>query len=507
LKVKSIKIAGKKFKLASRMARLYALFIDFTCLSVVQVISACLMGLIMRDPPEGTWQGFAVGTFVFFCIALWTFGLLFIDGFRKGQGIGKKLLSLQVLRLKDGKPCSFKDAFIRRFAGAFLPLDFLWALGGKRQRLGDKFAETVVVKLESELEQIETDPKDPEAVLESAIDAMKNKLSEARQKVDASIGVEKQFQNAYEGAVTQADRWQERAVINLKVGREDLAREDIEKRNEYRRLADQYKTQWDEQKQVVRALNDLLEHLQQKMIEAEGKKTVIVAQHRNVDAEEGAVAQAERWQERAIISLKAEREDLAREDLEKRNEYRRLADQHKKQWEEQKQIVRSLSNLLEHFQQKIMEAEGKKAAVMAQHRNVNAEAHLREMLEEIQDNKAFETLVKMEQDATEASTLAKAAAEVDVAYQDTKLAREFASYAEEASLAHLREMLKEIQDSKAFETLAKMEQDATEASTLAKAAAEVDVAYQDTKLEREFSSYAEEASIDKDIAELKTKLQ
>ena len=342
--MKSIKIADKKFKLASRMARLYALFIDFTCLSIVQVISACLMGLIMRDPPQGPLQGFVAGTFVFFTIALWTFGLLFIDGFRKGQGIGKKLLSLQVLRLKDGKPCGFKDAFIRRLAGIFQPLDFFWTLGEKRQRMGDKFAETVVVRYEPEQTEVETE--DPEKVLENAIVEMKDRLSEARGKVDASIGIEKQFQDAYEGAI----------------------------------------------------------------------------------------AQEERWQERALIALKAGREDLAREDLEKRNEYRRLADKHKKQWEEQKQIVRELSNLLEHFQQKMMEAEGEKTSVIAKHRNVNAEAHLREMLKEIQDSKALETLIKMNQNATEAATLAKAAAEVDAAYQDTKLEREFAGYAEEASL-------------------------------------------------------------------------
>ena len=349
--MKSIKIAGKKFKLASRMTRLYALFIDFTCLSVAQIILVCLMRLIaelisptMWSQPQGPLQGFAAGTFVFFNIALWTFGLLFIDGFRKGQGIGKKLLSLQVLRLKDGKPCSFKDAFIRRLAGIFQPLDFLWTLGEKRQRMGDKFAETVVVRYEPEQAEVETE--DPEKVLESAIVEMKDRLSEARGKVDASIGIEKQFQDAYEGAI----------------------------------------------------------------------------------------AQAERWQERALIALKAGREDLAREDLEKRNEYRRLADKHKKQWEEQKQIVRELSNLLEHFQQKMMEAEGEKTSVIAKHRNVNAEAHLREMLKEIQDSKALETLIKMNQNATEAATLAKAAAEVDVAYQDTKLEREFAGYAEEASL-------------------------------------------------------------------------
>ena len=351
--MKSIKIAGKKIKLGSRLARLYAFFIDFTCLSVVQFIATTLMwGIVhiispsMWDRPEGALQGFILGTFVFSSMALWAFGLFFIDGFRKGQGIGKKLLSLQVLRLKDGKPCTFKDAFIRRFAGIFQPLDFFWTLGKKRQRLGDKFAETVVVQYEPELEQTEVETEDPERGLERVIVAMKDRLGEAREKVNASIGVEKQFQDAYENAVSQAEQWQERAIISLEAGREDLTREDLEKRNEYRRLADQYKNQWEEQKQMVGNLKDLLEHLQQKT----------------------------------------------------------------------------------------MEAEGKKAAVIAQHRNIDAEAHLREMLKEIQDNKAFETLAKMDQDAMEAATLAKTAAEVDVAYQDAKLEREFSSYAEEASL-------------------------------------------------------------------------
>ena len=352
--MKSIKIAGKKFTLGSRLARLYALFIDVTCLSVIQIIALAISRLVsemisptMWENPQGALEGSIAGTFVFLSMALWAFGLFFIDGFRNGQGIGKKLLSLQVLRLKDGKPGNFKDAFVRRFSGAFFqPLDFFWSLGGKRQRLGDKFAETAVVKLDDELETPGSETEDPEAVLENTIVAMKSKLSEAREKVNASIGVEKQFQDAYEGAITQVERWQERAIINLKAGREDLAREDIEKRNEYKQLAEKYKAQWEEQKQVVQSLSNLLEHLQQQMTEAEAKKSVVVAQHRNIDAE----------------------------------------------------------------------------------------AHLREMLKEIEDNKAFETLTKMEQDATEAATLAKAAAEMDVAYQDTESEREFSSYAKEASV-------------------------------------------------------------------------
>ena len=347
--MKSIKIAGKKFKLASRMTRLYALFIDVALIGAAQSVLGFFVAFVsVLFFNERFWvTGIGISAFfALFSVALWIFGLFFMDGFRKGQGIGKKLLSLQVLRLKDGKPCTFKDAFLRRFAGLLQPFDLLWFLGKKQQRLGDKFAETVVVEFEPEPEQTEAETEDPEKVLENAIAEMKNRLGEAREKVDASIGVEKQFQDAYEGAVMQADRWQDRAVISLKAGREDLAREDLEKRNEYRRLADEYKTQWEEQKQIVRSLSDLLEHLQQKMTEAQGQKTAIVAKHRNVDAE----------------------------------------------------------------------------------------THLREMLKEIQDSKAFETLAKMEQDATEAATLAKAAAEVDVEYQDTELAREFAGYAEEASL-------------------------------------------------------------------------
>ncbi len=347
--MKFIEVAGKKFKLASRLTRLYAFFIDVALIGAAQSVLVFFVAFVSLLFFHGSFWATGIGFITFYSLfsaALWIFGLFFIDGFRKGQGIGKKLLSLQVLRLKDGKPCTFKDAFLRRFAGLLQPFDLLWFLGKKQQRLGDKFAETVVVKFEPESEETEVETEDPEKVLEGVIAEMKNRLSEARQKVDASIGVEKQFQDAYEGAVAQAERWQDRAVISLKAGREDLAREDLEKRNEYRRLADQYQTQWEEQKQIVRSLNELLEHLQQQMMEAEGKKATVVAKHRNVDAE----------------------------------------------------------------------------------------IHLREMLKEIQDSNAFETLTQMEQDVTEAATLAKAAAEVDVTYQDANLKREFASYAEEASL-------------------------------------------------------------------------
>ena len=381
--MKLIEIAGKKFKLGSRFARLFAFFIDGmlvagvlsilvflfdvmgsgigSSLIRIGLLSALLWTLSPKTKIDegalaalqmliiglfGPWLNYSFDTLLWGGTAIGATILLFMDGFSDGQGPGKKLLSLQVLRLKNGKPCTFKDSFIRRLTNIFQPLDSLWTFGKQRQRMGDKLAETVVVRFESELEQLEAETEEPEIVLENTIAEMKKRLLEAQEKVDASVDVEKKFQEAYEGAVTQAERSEERATIAIQAGREDLAREDLAQRNEFRQLTNRYKAQSKEQKQVVAELTTLLETLQQKVEEAERKRDIVIAQHRNVDA-------------------------------------------HK---------------------------------------------HLQQTLIEVQDGAAFEILNKMEQNAGEAATLAKAASEVDIDLKDAKLNREFADYAEEASI-------------------------------------------------------------------------
>ncbi len=355
-----IKIAGKRFKLASRWARLGAFLLDIGLLGVCQallllsgfVLFRIFDGFNFLDASDTT--SIIIGTL---SVILWGFGLFYMDGFQKGGGFGKRLLSLQVIRVENGEPASFKDAFVRRFAGIFQPIDWLFATGRERQRMGDKLAKTVVVKLDTKpVEFVEaetetdgetvTETADLEKILGDVIHEIASRFSEARQKVDASIGVEKQFQDAYEGAIVQAERCEERAIIAIQAGREDLAREDLAQRNEYRQLANSYKNQWEEQKQTVAHLTSLFETLQQKTEETERKRDQVIAQNTNVDAHE----------------------------------------------------------------------------------------HLRQALTELQDSKAFEILRKVEENVTEAAALAKAASEVDVEFKDLKLHREFMSYAEDASI-------------------------------------------------------------------------
>ena len=339
-----IEIAKKKFTLASRMARTVALFIDGALLFVVQMMLFVLAGLLHQGISDAAASVLLVGS----SFVLWTFGMFFMDGLRNGQGFGKKLLSLRVVRLKDGKPCTFRDSFVRRFTGLVLqPFDLVWAFGKNRQRIGDKLADTVVVAAEPEPEEVEEpEAEDAEKVLDDALLEMTNQLTEARQKVDASISIERQLRDAYEGALAQAERCEERAAIAIQAGRDDLAREDLARRNEYRQLAERYKTQWEEQQRIVAQLTALLETLEQKTAATRQKRDVVIAQHRNVDAHE----------------------------------------------------------------------------------------HLHQMLAELQGGQASEILNQMERDASEASTLADAAAAADFDFDDARREQEFAGYAEEAAI-------------------------------------------------------------------------
>ena len=359
-----VKVIGEKFKLASRWARVGAFLLDIGLLGFFQAL-VILSGFIIYpffddflNLYEPNSDFLTTSTITLLSTALWIFGILLMDGVGKGSGFGKRLMSLQIIRLKDGKPANMKDVFVRRFSGLFQPIDWLFAVGKERQRMGDKLAKTIVVQLDSPLVEIipeteaekvrekETEEKDLEKVLEDVIHEITNRFSEAKQKVDASIGIEKQFQNAHDNAVAQAAKCEERAVISLQAGREDLAREDLAQRNEYRNLANRYKTQWEEQKQTVQHLTTLLDTLHQKTQQTQRERDVVLAQHRNVDAQE----------------------------------------------------------------------------------------HLQQTLTELQGNKAFEILKKMGQNVTEAAALAKAASEVDVEFKNVEVNHEFVNYAEDEAI-------------------------------------------------------------------------
>ena len=135
--MRTIEVAEKRYEFASLWERWYAQFLDSVICCFIMfagVILAAWAGL--RE------VGIAIG------IILFLLYLLFQDGLRNGQSYGKRIAKTKVIDSRSGSPCTFGQSFIRNLLLSILGLvDWIFIFGEKRQRLGDKAARTLVIKV------------------------------------------------------------------------------------------------------------------------------------------------------------------------------------------------------------------------------------------------------------------------------------------------------------------------------------------------------------------------
>ena len=130
-----------------------------------------------------------------------------------------------------------------------------------------------------------TKAEDPEKVLNQVIIEMNEQLVDTKQKVAAAIADEKRLERQYPETAEQAKGWEEKATIAVEKERDDLAREALARRNEAQQLADEYKIQWDKQRQAVDQLKEHLRALELKIGEAGRKRNLLIARQKRAKAQ------------------------------------------------------------------------------------------------------------------------------------------------------------------------------------------------------------------------------
>ena len=130
-----------------------------------------------------------------------------------------------------------------------------------------------------------TKAEDPEKVLNQVIIEMNEQLVDTKQKVAAAIADEKRLERQYQETAEQAKGWEEKATIAVEKERDDLAREALARRNEAQQLADEYKIQWDKQRQAVDQLKEHLRTLELKIGEAGRKRNLLIARQKRAKAQ------------------------------------------------------------------------------------------------------------------------------------------------------------------------------------------------------------------------------
>jgi phage shock protein A len=139
--------------------------------------------------------------------------------------------------------------------------------------------------IKSNLNDLISRSEDPEKMLNQLVTEMSTQLNEAKKQVASSIADEKRLAKQVEQELAKATEWEQRAMMALKNGSEELAREALSRKREHDGIAVSYQEQWTKQKTAVENLKRTLRALNDKIEEAKRKKNVLIARKKRAEAQ------------------------------------------------------------------------------------------------------------------------------------------------------------------------------------------------------------------------------
>ncbi len=127
--------------------------------------------------------------------------------------------------------------------------------------------------------------ENPEKILEQLIIDMRKQFSEAKTMVAGAIADEKRLRAQFEAETQNAAEWEKKAMLAVRAGNEELAKEALMRKSEHDTLAAQFQEQWQGQKAAVDKLRTALYELNDKIEEARRKKNMLIARAKRAEAQ------------------------------------------------------------------------------------------------------------------------------------------------------------------------------------------------------------------------------
>jgi phage shock protein A len=127
--------------------------------------------------------------------------------------------------------------------------------------------------------------EDPEKMLNQMIIDMNEHLIEAKKGVASAIADEKRLERQMNENGMQSQEWEKKAMLAVKAGKDDLAKEALLRKQEYANYVGELKPQWEAQHAAVEKLKISLRELQGKIEEAQRKKNILIARAKRADTQ------------------------------------------------------------------------------------------------------------------------------------------------------------------------------------------------------------------------------
>ena len=125
----------------------------------------------------------------------------------------------------------------------------------------------------------------PEKMLNQIIIDMRSQLVKAKQQVAAAIADEKRLQDQTAQELREAEEWEHRAMLAVKEGRDDLAKQALMRRQEHVSRGSQMQLTWEAHKTETERLKEQLRGLNDNIEEASRKKNLLIAKQRRAEAQ------------------------------------------------------------------------------------------------------------------------------------------------------------------------------------------------------------------------------
>src|ERR1700733_910456 len=126
--------------------------------------------------------------------------------------------------------------------------------------------------------------EDPAMMLEQTYQDLQSNLIQVRQAVAQAIATEKQLEQQLQKNKDQAATWQNRAAMAVQQGNDDLAKQALQRRQQYVQAANDLETQLKSQRDSTVNLRQRLTDLEAEVQKAYTKKQVLIARDKAAQA-------------------------------------------------------------------------------------------------------------------------------------------------------------------------------------------------------------------------------
>jgi phage shock protein A len=144
--------------------------------------------------------------------------------------------------------------------------------------------------IKSNLNDLISKSEDPEKMLNQVLIDMQNQLVEAKKQVAVAIADEKRLRKQLDDERAKAAEWERKAMLAIKAGDDNLARQALGRKAEHDTIATQFDGQWKSQHEAVEKLKDALRQLSEKIEEAKRKKNILIARQKRAEAQKAIQA-------------------------------------------------------------------------------------------------------------------------------------------------------------------------------------------------------------------------